>query len=99
MLAGTFTHKYTHTHAHRHTHTAVSNRHVLSWAGICGVRDVMRVAGTMQYMSPERLNGNGAGYSWPADVWSAGLIMLECAMGQHPYQAMGEAVPFFFPKP
>jgi mitogen-activated protein kinase kinase 9 len=50
----------------------------------------------MQYMSPERLNGNGAGYSWPADVWSAGLIMLECAMGQHPYQAMGEAVSFFF---
>jgi len=41
MLAGTFTHKYTHTHAHRHTHTAVSNRHVLSWAVICGVRDVM----------------------------------------------------------
>ncbi len=46
----------------------------------------------MQYMSPERLNGNGTGYSWPADVWSAGLIMLECAMGQHPYAAIGETV-------
>jgi|LauGreDrversion2_2_1035103.scaffolds.fasta_scaffold434342_1 serine/threonine protein kinase len=54
--------------------------------------------GTMQYMSPERLNPQppALGYSWPADVWSAGLIMLECAMGQHPYQAMGEAVPFCF---
>jgi len=46
----------------------------------------------MQYMSPERLNGGGTGYSWPADVWSAGLIMLECAMGQHPYAAIGETV-------
>ena len=49
-------------------------------------------AGTMQYMSPERLNGGGTGYSWPADVWSAGLIMLECGMGQHPYAAIGETV-------
>ena len=46
----------------------------------------------MQYMSPERLNGGGTGYSWPSDVWSAGLIMLECAMGQHPYAAIGETV-------
>jgi hypothetical protein len=28
-----------------------------------------------RYMSPERLNGSV--YTWAADVWSAGIIMLE----------------------
>ncbi len=40
--------------------------------------------GTMRYMSPERLHGNP--YSWPADIWCAGMILLELAMGDHPYK-------------
>lgn len=45
--------------------------------------------GTTRYMSPERLNGQP--YSWPADVWCAGMIMLELGMGDHPYKvAFGE---------
>mmetsp|Transcript_35972 Transcript_35972/g.72176 ORF Transcript_35972/g.72176 Transcript_35972/m.72176 type:complete len:360 (+) Transcript_35972:33-1112(+) len=40
--------------------------------------------GTMRYMSPERLNGQP--YSWPADVWCAGMILLELGMGDHPYK-------------
>mmetsp|Transcript_75 Transcript_75/g.193 ORF Transcript_75/g.193 Transcript_75/m.193 type:complete len:350 (-) Transcript_75:167-1216(-) len=39
--------------------------------------------GTAQYMSPERIVGEG--YSYPADVWSVGLIALECATGAYPY--------------
>jgi serine/threonine protein kinase len=37
-----------------------------------------------RYMSPERLKGER--YSWPADVWCAGMIMLELAFGDHPYK-------------
>jgi len=40
--------------------------------------------GTTRYMSPERLKGEP--YSWPADIWCAGMIMLELAMGDHPYK-------------
>ncbi|KAJ1486901.1 kinase-like domain-containing protein [Baffinella frigidus] len=40
--------------------------------------------GTTRYMSPERLKGER--YSWPADVWCAGMIMLELAFGDHPYK-------------
>jgi len=42
--------------------------------------------GTTRYMSPERLNGNT--YGWQADVWAAGVVMLEAGMGKHPYQAV-----------
>eukprot|EP00288_Rhodomonas_lens_P014491 CAMPEP_0177700776 /NCGR_PEP_ID=MMETSP0484_2-20121128/6269_1 /TAXON_ID=354590 /ORGANISM="Rhodomonas lens, Strain RHODO" /LENGTH=298 /DNA_ID=CAMNT_0019211987 /DNA_START=279 /DNA_END=1172 /DNA_ORIENTATION=- len=40
--------------------------------------------GTTRYMSPERLNGDS--YSWPADVWGAGVTLLETALGEHPYK-------------
>mmetsp|Transcript_40049 Transcript_40049/g.92794 ORF Transcript_40049/g.92794 Transcript_40049/m.92794 type:complete len:365 (+) Transcript_40049:84-1178(+) len=39
--------------------------------------------GTANYMSPERLSG--AEYSFPSDIWSFGLIMLELIMGEYPY--------------
>uniref|UniRef100_A0A7S0Z475 mitogen-activated protein kinase kinase n=1 Tax=Hemiselmis tepida TaxID=464990 RepID=A0A7S0Z475_9CRYP len=39
--------------------------------------------GTTRYMSPERLNGRE--YSTKADVWSAGMVMLEMCFGDHPY--------------
>ncbi|KAK9815893.1 hypothetical protein WJX72_011527 [[Myrmecia] bisecta] len=58
--------------------------------------------GTVTYMSPERINSQP--YSFPADIWSLGLALLECATGQYPYdasvgplqlmiQVVGEAAP------
>ena len=39
--------------------------------------------GTTCYMSPERLSGEA--YSYTADVWAFGLILLELATGKYPY--------------
>lgn len=39
--------------------------------------------GTFKYMSPERINHSL--YSFPSDVWSLGLVALECATGAYPY--------------
>lgn len=41
--------------------------------------------GTVTYMSPERINNQY--YSFPADIWSLGLTLLECATGIFPYNA------------
>jgi serine/threonine protein kinase len=41
--------------------------------------------GTVTYMSPERINNEC--YSYPADIWSLGLSLLECATGVFPYNA------------
>jgi serine/threonine protein kinase len=42
--------------------------------------------GTMVYMSPERLNSaTNEGYSYPSDIWSAGLSLLAVAAGRFPY--------------
>ncbi|MED6161861.1 serine/threonine protein kinase, variant 2 [Stylosanthes scabra] len=41
--------------------------------------------GTFNYMSPERINGSQRGYNYKSDIWSLGLILLECAMGRFPY--------------
>ncbi|THG12477.1 hypothetical protein TEA_022982 [Camellia sinensis var. sinensis] len=39
--------------------------------------------GTYNYMSPERIRANRHGYR--SDIWSLGVILLECAVGQFPY--------------
>lgn len=39
--------------------------------------------GTVTYMSPERIRGDS--YSFNTDVWSLGLLVLECAVGRYPY--------------
>ncbi|KAH7511503.1 hypothetical protein ACOSP7_015120 [Xanthoceras sorbifolium] len=39
--------------------------------------------GTYTYMSPERISGSK--YSYKSDIWSLGLVLLECATGQFPY--------------
>ncbi|XP_043807828.1 mitogen-activated protein kinase kinase 2 isoform X2 [Manihot esculenta] len=39
--------------------------------------------GTYNYMSPERIIGGRYGYK--SDIWSLGLVLLECATGQFPY--------------
>jgi serine/threonine protein kinase len=36
-------------------------------------------------MSPERISNEA--YSFPADLWSLGLALIECATGQYPYDA------------
>ncbi|KAL6760254.1 mitogen-activated protein kinase [Haematococcus lacustris] len=41
--------------------------------------------GTVTYMSPERINNEQ--YSFPADIWSLGLAIIECATGRYPYDA------------
>lgn len=42
-------------------------------------------AGTVTYMSPERINSKP--YDSKADVWALGLTLLECATGRYPYDA------------
>ncbi|KAJ1480801.1 kinase-like domain-containing protein [Baffinella frigidus] len=39
--------------------------------------------GTFLYMSPERFGSEP--YSFPSDIWSFGLTMIECATGEYPY--------------
>ena len=39
--------------------------------------------GTVAYLSPERVRGES--YGLPSDIWSFGLIALECAIGAYPY--------------
>ncbi|XP_030953031.1 mitogen-activated protein kinase kinase 2-like [Quercus lobata] len=39
--------------------------------------------GTYNYMSPERIVGGK--YNSKSDIWSLGLVLLECATGQFPY--------------
>jgi len=39
--------------------------------------------GTAAYMSPERIQGEH--YSFASDIWSVGIIALECALGSYPY--------------
>ena len=40
--------------------------------------------GTAAYMAPERLNAED--YSSAADLWSLGMMALECAQGVHPWR-------------
>lgn len=39
--------------------------------------------GTFKYMSPERIRN--LPYSYASDIWSFGLVMMECATGVYPY--------------
>jgi len=41
------------------------------------------ILGTYSYMSPERISGGT--YDYRSDIWSFGVILLECAMGKFPY--------------
>ncbi|KAF9616545.1 hypothetical protein IFM89_030006 [Coptis chinensis] len=46
-----------------------------------GQRDTF--VGTYNYMSPERISGSA--YDYSSDIWSLGLVILECAIGRFPY--------------
>jgi mitogen-activated protein kinase kinase 1 len=39
--------------------------------------------GTVTYMSPERIQGES--YFSDTDLWSLGIMLLECSMGRFPY--------------
>lgn len=39
--------------------------------------------GTFKYMSPERIKNQP--YSYQSDIWSFGLVLLECATGNYPF--------------
>ncbi|GLJ43957.1 hypothetical protein SUGI_0916370 [Cryptomeria japonica] len=55
-------------------------------ANSMGQRDTF--VGTYNYMSPERISGSTYGYS--SDIWSLGLVVLECATGNFPYLPPGQ---------
>jgi len=46
-------------------------------------QQTLGVQGSTPYMSPERLDGRPHGVS--SDIWSAGLTIAECAIGQYPF--------------
>ncbi|PKA63338.1 Mitogen-activated protein kinase kinase 2 [Apostasia shenzhenica] len=50
-------------------------------ASSLGERDTF--IGTFNYMAPERINAKKHGYM--SDIWSLGIVMLECATGRFPY--------------
>lgn len=39
--------------------------------------------GTFKYMSPERIRNEP--YSFMSDIWSFGIVMIECATGRYPF--------------
>jgi|UniRef100_A0A7S4G103 mitogen-activated protein kinase kinase 1 len=49
--------------------------------------------GTVLYMSPERLAG--CDYSYPADIWSLGLTLIQLASGKHPYAKLHDKATFW----
>mmetsp|Transcript_7432 Transcript_7432/g.13363 ORF Transcript_7432/g.13363 Transcript_7432/m.13363 type:complete len:237 (-) Transcript_7432:369-1079(-) len=48
------------------------------------------VVGTTLYMSPERLRAKP--YGTPSDIWSVGLVLLECLTGQSPFFGISSVV-------
>ena len=42
------------------------------------------IIGTVTYMSPERIDAQP--YKIDSDIWSFGLVILECATGEYPYK-------------
>jgi tRNA A-37 threonylcarbamoyl transferase component Bud32 len=66
---------------------------VLTDFGVASVLDATQrftgVARTLPYASPESLSGVIDGKS---DYWAFGMIMLEGALGQHPFAGLSEAV-------
>jgi len=40
--------------------------------------------GTMNYMSPERMEGEK--YNFEGDIWSLGIILIELATGSYPFK-------------
>lgn len=56
------------------------SKHLELTLGLCNT-----FVGTSAYMSPERISS--ADYSYPSDIWSLGVVLIEFATGEYPYQA------------
>ena len=54
------------------------SRELESTVGMC-----MTFVGTFKYMSPERIESKP--YNHASDVWSLGIVLVECATGAYPY--------------
>ncbi|KAE9448704.1 hypothetical protein C3L33_19388, partial [Rhododendron williamsianum] len=50
-------------------------------ANSMGQRDTF--VGTYNYMAPERISGST--YDYKSDIWSLGMVIMECAIGRFPY--------------
>jgi mitogen-activated protein kinase kinase 1 len=46
--------------------------------------------GTFKYMSPERIRNQPYGYA--SDIWSLGLVIMECATGMYPIHEHGTCI-------
>ena len=46
--------------------------------------------GTFKYMSPERIRNNP--YSYMSDIWSFGIVMIECSTGIYPYSEQSNCI-------
>eukprot|EP00903_Cladosiphon_okamuranus_P008627 g8273.t1 len=46
--------------------------------------------GTFKYMSPERMKNDR--YSYSSDIWSLGLVIMECATKEYPYRDEATAI-------
>ena len=54
--------------------------------GGTAVTELGRLVGTVQYMSPEQISGDGAGIDPRTDVYALGLILHELVSGRRPYE-------------
>jgi mitogen-activated protein kinase kinase 1 len=52
-----------------------------------GLKEASTYIGTSLYMSPERLQGKK--YNFTSDIWSVGVMAIELATGQYPYDTTG----------
>jgi mitogen-activated protein kinase kinase 1 len=61
----------------------ISDFGVAAFLGSKLVQQTTSSVGSTPYMSPERVAGKA--YSFESDVWSAGVTMAECLMGNYPF--------------
>lgn len=46
--------------------------------------------GTLVYIAPEKIDKGS--YSFPSDIWSLGLILIEMVTGEYPYSGCGNLI-------
>ncbi|CAE7941959.1 MKK3, partial [Symbiodinium sp. KB8] len=46
--------------------------------------------GTFKYMSPERMKKDT--YDYASDIWSVGIILIECATGKYPFASSDSVI-------
>lgn len=90
-------------HEHKQLHRDIKPANILmSCAGVVKLADfgiarqlestlslASTYCGTEVYMAPERFKIEATGYSYPSDIWSIGVTILEVAAGKYPFKARG----------